>query len=111
MYNSLDRLKDAIADVVMDESVTTEQIVRAIKNEITDWRDYYQKTVDKTTDISNKLGQDSITDSLWYNPDANINLGTAWDDAYYGAKLLCNNWPNNPGPVYTNGGQDSIVFS
>ena len=111
MYNSLDRLKDAIADVVMDESVSTEQIVRAIKNEITDWRDYYQKTVDKTTDISNKLGQDSITDSLWYNPDANINLATAWDDAYYGAKLLNNNWPNNPGPVYSDGGQDSIVFS
>ncbi len=107
MYNSLDRLKDAIADVVMDESVSTEQIVRAIKNEITDWRDYYQKTVDKTTDISNKLGQDSITDSLWYNPDANINLGTGFTDYEYSSF----NWPNNPGPVYSDGGQDSIVFS
>ena len=38
MYNSLERLKDAIADVLMDESITTEQIVRAIKNEVTDWR-------------------------------------------------------------------------
>jgi hypothetical protein len=107
MYNSLERLKDAIADVVMDESITTEQIVRAIKNEVTDWRDYYQNAAARTAEIDSKLGQDSIADSIWYNPDANINLGTGFGNYEYSSF----NWPNNPGPVYSDGGQDSIVFS
>jgi len=107
--NTLDLLRDYISEAMDDPTVTAKQVYDVIVDQLNDLSSYHYTQYKKAEETADLLTGDSITDNLPYNPyniDSNINMYTAWDDLYYGSKLL-----NNPSFVYNSGDQDSIVFS
>ena len=107
--NTLDLLRDYISEAMDDPNISAKDVYNVIVDQLKDLSEYHHTQYKKAEDTAEMLAGDSITDNIPYNPynvDGNINMYTAWDDLYYGSKLL-----NNPSYVYSSGGQDSIVFS